>query len=237
MAANGGNDEQKRSLDDGTVTAIVAQKRDPSRVSIFIDGEFAFGITSDTLVVVGLTKGKFLTSAEQAQILEKDRGPAARAAAMAYLARRARTREEVRRKLRDSGFGEAVTEAAISRLEELGYVDDRDYAWRFAAARLARRYGPRRILQDLRRRGISDRIAEEALRTEEESQDPFAAVRDLAEERFARLQRENDVRKRKKKVFDFLVRRGYGTDLAWRAIDALDVDALMDEGESSPDRD
>ncbi len=213
-----------RPLRDGTISSIEFQKRDATRVSIFIDGEFAFGLTADTATALGLKKGQTLSVAEQSEILDKDQFAAARRVALTYLARRARTVAEVRKKLLESGFSEPATTSALHRIQELGYLDDEDYARRYAAARLGRRYGPHRVLQELRRRGVPPEVAQEAVAGASRDEDVFDQVRSLAESRYQRLAGENDVRKRKKKVFDFLLRRGYGSEIAWRVIDELGAD-------------
>jgi regulatory protein len=117
-----------------------------------------------------------------------------------------------------------VVDTVVSRLIELGYLDDVDYARRFASARLERQYGPRRIVQELRRKGVPSEIADEAVagaRDEGEIRERAVA---LARQRAARLHRESDPRKRKKRIYDHLIRRGFDSQLAWSIVNALDAD-------------
>ena len=216
-----GEDDSTARPAGGVITAVRAQKKDPTRVSVFVDGAFAFGLTADTALTEGLRKGLVLSQADQERILAADSHAAARATALAYLTGRARTVAEVRRKLTASEFGEAAIEGAIARLQELGYLDDRQYARRYAAGRLDRKYGPRRIVQELRRRGIVAELAESAVRDAREERDVEDLARELAMTRAARLKSETDERKRKKKVYDFLVRRGFDSDVAWSAVNAI----------------
>ena len=64
-------DEPQQNLRDGTITRVARQQRDPERVSVFIDGAFAFGLTLDLAVEAGLRKGRTLTVDEQAVLLAK----------------------------------------------------------------------------------------------------------------------------------------------------------------------
>ncbi|HEX7071676.1 MAG TPA: RecX family transcriptional regulator [Rhodothermales bacterium] len=208
----------------GLVTAVEVQKNDPTRVSIFLDGAFAFGVSAEIAVRERLRPGRTLTADEQNRILAQEDLSAARTKALDYLSRRARTEWEVRKKLLDSGFATEAVNSVVSRLTELGYIDDANYAGRFAAARLERRYGPRRIFQELRRRGISPEVAEGAITSARSESDVREQALTLARQRWARLRSETDSRKRRKKIYDHLVRRGFESDLAWSVVNTLSDD-------------
>lgn len=208
-------------LAEGVVTAVVSQKKDATRVSVFIDGAFAFGVAADVAASEGVREGQMLTVSDQERILSTEGLASARVVAFAYLSRRARTSAEMRQKLDRSGFGSEVVDAVVQRLTELHYLDDREYAQRYVASRLDRKYGPRRIVQELRRRGITPTLAEEAVSSAEQTFDVRAQARTLAQNRAMRLQGETDERKRKKKIYDFLVRRGYESELAWSVVNSL----------------
>src|SRR2546428_2447343 len=119
---------------------------------------------------------------------------AAREAALKLLERTRRTRSDLARRLREKGYASAVIEPVLTRLAEVGLVDDVEYARAFLEARARRRTaGRRRLEQDLRARGISaDDIAAARARLEErESHDDetTAARRVIAQaaRRYARL--------------------------------------------------
>jgi regulatory protein len=144
---------------------------------------------------------------------------------MDYVARRARTTHEVLQKLKEKGFPEPVAENAVARLCELGYLDDEAYARSYAQRRFeAKGYGPQRIRQELRRRGVPDRYAEAALDELLATVDPLDAARRQAEKRWARLAGETDLRKRRKKLSDFLLRRGFSYDVIRQVTDELAAD-------------
>lgn len=204
------------------ITRLVAQQKDPSRVSVYLDGAFAFGVHQDLVLTFGLAKGQAVTVARQAEIEQEDQRYRARARAMAYLARKARTTQEVARKLRSQGFAEEVIEGVTDRLQAMGYLDDPAYARAFARGRLANRgYGPARIRADLRRRGIPEALAASVLDDLFAEEDLYAQAHAQAEKRWARLAREPDPRKRRKKLYDFLLRRGFTTDTVRRVVEDL----------------
>lgn len=212
MAADEPSEQQ--SLRSGTITGVQAQKKDPNRVSVFIDGAFAFGLASDIAVRSGLRKGMVLSEDQQHELLDQEQQARARIAALDYIAHRARTEQEVRRKLRQKGFSETATEEAISRMLELGYLDDEGYARAFVSSRLASRgHGPLRIKVDLQRRGVREAMIDAALAAHVDREHLHQAALEHARTRWLRLATEADVRKRRRKTMDFLLRRGYDFEL------------------------
>lgn len=203
----------------GVITALRSQKRDPGRVSVDIDGSYAFGISADVALSEGLRVGSRLTAADAQRIRSAESARAANDMALAFLSRRERTTEEVRRKL-GASFDDAVTSAVITRLLDLGYLNDEAYAARYASVRLERGYGPRRIAQELRRRGLPAEVVSTALSLTGDEDDLRAQAFAVARRRFARLH-DADEMKRKKKLYDYLIRRGYPHEIARAAIEAV----------------
>ncbi|WP_456428377.1 RecX family transcriptional regulator [Rhodocaloribacter sp.] len=209
-------------LPAGVVTRLVAQKKDPDRVSVFLDGAFAFGVHVDVALAFGLAPGRALTEAECEEILAADAVFRAKSAAFHYLAYRARTEREVRRKLSGKGFEEGVIDEVVGRLHTLGYLDDEAYARTYVRARFAGRgYGPQRIRAELLRRGVDRAHIDAALDELLDEDDVVARARRHAAKRWPRLAAEPDPRKRRKKLTDFLVRRGFSFDVVRRVVDEL----------------
>lgn len=209
-------------LADGTITRIVRQKKDPDRASVFLDDAFAFGLAVDLVIDAGLRKGMPLSAHRQRELLIRQETFAAKAAALRYVNHRARTVDEVRRSLIQKGFAEPIVEDTVADLERLGLVDDASYARQYAASRFnGPGYGPARIRQDLIRRGVARRDIDAALDTLVETEDVGAEAREQATKKWRSLASEEDVRKRQKKTMDYLVRRGFGFDVARSAVEAL----------------
>jgi regulatory protein len=215
-------DEPPQDLRDGTITRVVRQQRDAERVSVFVDGAFAFGLALELAVEAGLRKGKTLTAAEQAALLAKEQVHRARAAALDHLSYGAKTTAEVGRKLKEKGFDEAAVEDALAHLASYGYLDDEAYARAFARGRFAGRgYGPQRLRADLLRRGVARETVDAVLEELAEDEDLEEAARRHGRRRWRALAGEDDLRKRKQKTMDFLVRRGFSFDLARAVTDEL----------------
>ncbi len=214
--------EPQPDLRDGTVTRVVRQRRNAERVSVFVDEVFAFGLALDLAVEAGLRQGKMLTAAEQAALLAREQTYRARAAALDAISYSAKTTAELRRKLRDKGFDPAAVEDALAHLAGYGYLDDDAYARAFVRGRFAGRgHGPQRLRSDLLQRGVARETVDAALDELAATEDLEEAARRHGRQRWRALSRESDLRKRKQKTMDFLVRRGFSFDTARAVTDAL----------------
>lgn len=214
----------ERPLQPGTITRLRAQTKNPDRVSVYVDGRFAFGVYRDVVLSLELRKGRFLSVEEQQQAIRADRVLVAKSRAMHYLGYRARSEHEVRQRLARSGFDEPVVEEAVARLRELGYLDDAEYARSYARSRFERGgYGPRRVRSDLMRRGVPRRIIDATIAEIFEARDDvLETAREQAAKRWPRLAGEEDPLKRRKKMYDYLLRRGFGYDTVRQVVDELE---------------
>jgi regulatory protein len=145
----------------------------------------------------------------------------AREAAVSLLAAAPRSRVDLARRLRRKGFSESASERAVERMAELGYLDDAEYARQYAMARTrSKGYGPGRVRLELMKRGIGESNIEPALVAAFGDADLVEKATGLARTRWERLKAsEADLRKRRKKLSDFLLRRGYDfdtIDAVWR---------------------
>ena len=223
-------------LQDGTVTRLAQQAKDPERVSVYIDERFAFGLAVDLVYEARLKKGLVLPADEQRRLLVRQESFGAKAAALNYVSSASRTTEEVRRNLAGKGFAESVVEDAVAGLLAAGLLDDVAYAEAYAKSRFtARGYGPTRIRQDLMRRGVARAAIDAALDGLVETEDLDSRAREDADTKWRQLSSEPDRRKRIRKTMDFLIRRGHGFDTARSAAEAAAA-ADPDDGSDDAER-
>ena len=155
------------------------------------------------------------------------------AAAVRLLESRARTVEDLRKRLLRSGYPQALVDGAAERLVEIGLLDDDAYArgWLESRDRVRPR-GERVLRQELRLRGVPGDIAAAALDERRasaldepggtgdpshvsRSADEEAAMR-LIERRGAALARIADPRARRQRAYALLARSGFDPDVASR---------------------
>ena len=146
--------------------------------------------------------------------------------AVALLAQRARASGEIRQKLRRKLYMEDTIEMVLYKLEKERLMDDEAFAREWAASRARCQIGRSRILRELRMKGISQDMAENALDELNEDESDEAAVA-LAKKLLRRYSSEADERKAMQKLLAAMARRGYGYEESKQAIEA--AVQLMDE--------
>ena len=114
-------------------------------------------------------------------------------------------------------FLKTEIETAVHDLIASGLLDDRAFTKSWINYRLARPFGFRRIIQELKAKGIDQEIIDQAVAEIEEKYSPEKAALELAQRRWQRLP-DIDPVKKKKRVLDFLLRRGFEADIAMKVI-------------------
>ena len=185
-----------------TVTGLVERR---GRAKVSVDGEFWAELDAAVAFERGLREGVELSEEELMGVRVAGERPLAMTRALNVLGYRARAEGELREKLERAGYADGTIEAVVERLRELGYIDDGEFA-RNAAREKARRYGPRRILVDLKRSGVDDEIAREAIEREFSVDDEMEAASAAADRRYNTGERSDALARR---VYGFLARRGY----------------------------
>lgn len=142
--------------------------------------------------------------------------------ALKLLSYKPRSVAEMRARLNEKEWADAqVVEQVIARLSELGYLDDEQFAARYADARLTvKPLGRTRLRRDLQRRKVSAQVVEQALEQayEEHSEEELIA---RAITKRTRLKGAPTTREESKKLFDYLIRRGFSYDLVLKKVREL----------------
>jgi len=148
----------------GTITKLAFQKRSQDRVSVFLDGRYAFGIPA--LEGAKLKKGQFLSDEEIARLQEANAAQRAYERALRFLAPRPRSEAEVRRRMVRWKTPPEVVEEIVDRLGRQGYLDDAEFVRYWVDNRERHKpRGPLALRQELRQKGVSGRLIDEALET------------------------------------------------------------------------
>jgi regulatory protein len=184
----------------------VRERRGKARV--FVDGEYWAELDAGAAIECGLRVGAAFSWEELGRARVAGERPVAMGRALNLLGYRARSEAEIRERLGRYGYAGETIEAVVGRLEELGYLDDAEFA-RLKAREKARRYGPRRVSVELRKSGVGEELAREVVEEE------FAGRSEVGEARSAAARRYNgrgsDAEARR--VYGFLVRRGYSAEV------------------------
>ena len=105
-----------------------------------------------------------------------------------FLSYRPRSIEEVRRKLKEKDFPPHTIKRVLARVEELGYLNDRDYAYTFACSSIEnKQWGTLRIRDALLNKGVSQEIINQTIARIEEEYDVTQVARRALEIKFAHI--------------------------------------------------
>ncbi|WP_058485406.1 RecX family transcriptional regulator [Defluviitalea phaphyphila] len=196
------------------ITKIEKQKNNKNRWSIFIDGEFSFGVDAEELYMFKLYEGKNINKKELIQIIKEKDYNKAKNIALNFLSYRPRSEKEIRNKLASKEYDEAIIEKVIDFLKKYDYVNDEKFAINYVKYYTHTKIlGKKKIEYDLKQKGIKQKIIENVLNNIE--LDELNNALKLIEKKCPL--KENIDQKKKQKIYQFLLRKGFSYDVIKKA--------------------
>jgi len=160
---------------------------------------------------------------------DADAESVARTILLDQLTGRARSRKELADKLAQKNVPEEIATSLLDRFEEVGLIDDAEFARLWVEGRhAAKGLAPRALAQELRRKGVDDEVAREAI-DQIDTDEQEATARVLVRKKLCSLARFDDATKTRRLV-GLLARRGYAPGMAHAVV----RDELSAEAEESP---
>lgn len=201
------------------ITKIEAQKRNLDRVNIYIDGEFAFGLTDDLRYKYGLSSGKEVTQEFIDDVLKAEEQNKVINHALKFLSYRQRSEKEIYDRLRKNEYDENMINNAIEYCKDQGYINDKDFAETFIRDKInINRLGSQRIKYELMGKGISRDIIDKVLVPDYDEELDMAM--ELAEKKMYSY-RNDDRNAIYRKLGGYLQRRGYSFDIVRKVLDQV----------------
>ncbi|MBP3940929.1 MAG: RecX family transcriptional regulator [Christensenellaceae bacterium] len=174
-------------------------------IHVELDDGAKLVLKEDTVAKHMLYKGMMLDDEKITEILSNDGKQRALEKAANYLGYGMKTTKQVKDKLKEKGADEESIDYAIEKLSEYCYIDDSEYA-RLYAQQNAKKYGVKMIENKLRQTGVCANIAKEAAKSVSDSQEEAAkALLEKLSRKYAGL----DERKKKQKMYEALMRKGF----------------------------
>lgn len=158
------------------------------------------------------------TSGSAALDTEPDQEQVARTIALRLLSGSPRTRSQLSEAMARKDVPELVADRVLDRFEEVGLVDDAEYAAMLVRTKQSERGLARRALAvELRRKGIDDETAGEALAAVA-TEDEEDAARRLVQKRL-RSMSGLDLAVKRRRLAAMLARKGHAPGLSYRIVD------------------
>ena len=185
------------------IEEVKRSERKKGRFLVRLEDGNILRVTEEELLRFGLRAGLELDGETLEAVRASVKASSARAAAANIIGSRALSKKELTRRLVKKGNDEADAQAAADWLEDIGAVDDAGYAAALARHYGGKGYGPARVREELRRRGVDRSLWDEALEELPEAAGQIDAF--LAGKLRGRVPDPRE----KKRLSDALARRGF----------------------------
>lgn len=186
----------------------IETQRNPNRVNIYIDGEFAFGLDKELIFKHSLKRNQTLTEDFLNNILIEEEKRKVIHSALNYISYRPRSEKELRENLESKDFNPEDIDEAIEYCIDKDYLNDREFAKSFIRDKInLNKHGSYRIKYELHQKGVSDSIINELLNNEDDDTEYNRAL-EVAEKKVYSY-RKDDYQQKYRKLGGFLQRRGY----------------------------
>ena len=196
------------------ITAIEPRRKGLS--ALFIDGEFAMNLDTQALLENRFDVGRDISDEDLKEMIELSNERRAKEKALWLISYRSHSKKELKDKIRRT-CDDSSAEKAVERMEELGLVNDGEFARQFARKLLLQKKMARRAaMLEMSRKGIDKETAEAAL--DEIDVDYRENIRYIIEKKYRDIGDE----KIKRRAVAALQRLGYGWD---------DIRAVLNEYE------
>ena len=182
---------------------LTYKKGKQDKIHISVDGEYSFTVDEAYFLSMGIYNGKEVDSDELEEIKRIVNVRRAYNYAVSLLSRRDHSERELMTKLSQKGYADGAEEA-VSKLRDGGYVSDERFARLYVRElQTLKKYGKKRIEQELYRKGVDREIIREVLDETDFEQDDLVS---LIERKYGRYLGDE---KGLQKTINGLLRMGY----------------------------
>jgi regulatory protein len=189
---------------DKKITALETQKRNPDRLNVYLDNEFAFGISK--FVAAWLSVGQTISEEKLKELSNLDEREKAYQTALSYIGYKDRTKFEVTTRLEKGDFPPEIIQRTISDLEEKEYINDLRFAQQWVEIRSETKPRGRYLLKlELKKKGIEDSVITDALTNIPDEEDLAREFGEKYMRKLSEVNREVFV----KKMTGALMRKGF----------------------------
>jgi len=198
------------------ITAIKPQEKRKNRFNVYLDGQFALAISNELLVREGLKVGQELLPEKREELVAKDRLGKAQEQIYRFLSYRPRSEKEIYDYLGKKKLKDEEKEKIIKNLKEEKLIDDLEFArWFLEQRQTFRPKGSYALRQELRQKGIGEKIINQVLPNREEELSLAKKALVKAEKKYASFLG----REKKEKLMAYLRRRGFSWEAVKKAVD------------------
>lgn len=204
-----------------TIHRIEVQKKNSFRYSLYSEHGFISGVSDATLTKQNLRKGTIIDEQLYAVIQKEEESWSIREYLIRLLGRRDHASHELRLKGIKKGYDSEILDQIIAELEEKNYINNYAFTKKYVHDKFRfNNWGPNKIKAELSKKKIRKSTIAQVLEEELDQQSKIETIHELIEKKKPSLLR-TDPDKRRKKIFDYLFRKGYKSQIILNQIDQL----------------
>ena len=193
---------------DKKVTAVSAQKRNPNRVNVFLDGEYGFSLSR--IVAAWIEPGRMLDQNKINELIDQDLDETIFQSALRFLGYRPRSEKEIKTKLQQKGFPDEKIDSVIRKMRDSNMIRDDQFAISWVESRNEFHPRSQRLIRyELRNKGIKEEVITEVLQHSTNDQQMAEKAAEKMKNRYAGLDWQNF----RNKFSAYLARKGFTYDV------------------------
>ena len=208
------------------------QKKNDNNVIVLLDNEQKLFLSYEVLLKNGLRKGSEISESHFDYLVKENQKFFIKQKAYMLLGKRLHSVYELRTKLRQKKYDQDLISLTIDELINGGYLDDMKFAEMYSDEKLRLKlWGKTKLKSELMKKGISSQIITVVL--EEKfpgSDEELDNASQLAKKKYIQLKNRNmEKQKLVKRLYAFLISKGYSYDISRQAIEKLFNQSLVEE--------
>lgn len=197
---------------------------DKKRCKIYINQEFAFVLYKRELLQYQISEDKEIDSSTYNEIVQDLLVKRAKKRCLYLLQKRPYTEQKLREKLREGFYPPEIEETAIEYVKSFHYVDDYEFACQYifyhkdseTRRKMEEKLMVKGVAKDTLRQAFEDTYDD----LQQQEQELKQAQLLLQKKKF---DVQNSDKKEKRRIYAFLVRKGFGTSVIQKAMSLQDM--------------
>lgn len=195
------------------ISSIKQQKKNKNRCSVFIDGEYRFGLSKEIVIKHDLHEGDEIRDEDISGILLQEEREKVRNRAFRILQYRERSVQELSTRLMDIGFDKTLVDDVVGEFLTNDTLNDRRFAEAFVHDYTnVKPRGNRFIYHELLKRGVNKEIIETLL----SGRDEIELIKEFLTTKIRGYDLQNP--RDRQKVLHQLLNRGFSSELVYDMI-------------------
>lgn len=204
------------------VTKIETQKRNKEKVNIYVDNKYLFSLTLNGLLASHLKEGSEITDSQIEELKIEDEPKLAFQHALNIISYSMKTEFELVKKLREKEFSEPSIEQAVQKLKGYKYIDDDIYVTMYIKTKaIPNNWGEQKIISKLLQKGVDINLIKQKIEELYSYDEKKNAITKVAEKYVEKLPIDEDILKKKQKLYRYLAGKGYSYELISSTVSSI----------------